>query len=47
MLRSKDHVYATSMKTKIEGMAANVIPGVAKGAMHEKQARPKPEKKAS
>lgn len=47
LLAGKDHVYAASMKTKIEGMVANVIPGVAKGAIHDKQARPKTEKKAS
>lgn len=36
----KDHVYAASLKTKIEGKLANAIPGAAKGAMHEKMARP-------
>lgn len=37
----KDHVYSASFKTKVEGMVANAIPGSAKGAMHEKMARPK------
>ena len=36
----KDHVYAASMKTKMEGALANVIPGSVKGAMHDKEARP-------
>jgi short-subunit dehydrogenase len=39
----KDHVYAASAKTKMEGMMANAIPGSVKGAMHEKMARPKVE----
>ena len=29
------------MKTKVEGMLANLTPGSVKGAMHEKVARPK------
>lgn len=37
----KDHVYAASLKTKIEGKLANAIPGAVKGAMHEKMAKPK------
>ncbi len=40
----KDHVYAASLKTKIEGMLANVTPGAVKGAMHEKMAAPLGEK---
>jgi short-subunit dehydrogenase len=40
----KDHVYAASLKTKIEGKLANAIPGDMKGAMHEKMARPLGEK---
>jgi uncharacterized protein len=36
----KDHVYAASMKTKMEGALANVIPGSMKAAKHEKMARP-------
>jgi uncharacterized protein len=40
LLAGKDHVYSASMKTKVEGMLANAIPGDAKGAMHEKMARP-------
>jgi short-subunit dehydrogenase len=41
LMAGKDHVYAASMKTKVEGMLANVTPGAVKGAMHEKMARPK------
>jgi short-subunit dehydrogenase len=40
LLAGKDHVYAASAKTKLEGMVANVIPGAAKAAMHEKMAKP-------
>jgi uncharacterized protein len=29
------------VKTKIEGMLANAVPGSIKGAMHEKTAKPK------
>ena len=36
----KDHVYAASFKTKMEGMLANFVPGSVKGAMHEKMAMP-------
>jgi short-subunit dehydrogenase len=40
LMDGKDHVYAASMKTKMEGMLANVTPGTVKGAMHEKMAKP-------
>lgn len=40
LLAGKDHVYAASSKTKLEGMMANVTPGAVKGAMHEKMAKP-------
>jgi hypothetical protein len=40
-MAGKDHVYAASARTKIEGMIANAIPGTVKGAMHEKMAKPK------
>jgi short-subunit dehydrogenase len=36
----KEHVYAASLKTKIEGKLANAIPGAVKGAMHENMAKP-------
>ena len=41
LLSGKDHVYAASAKTKVEGMLANVTPGSVKGALHEKMAKPK------
>jgi uncharacterized protein len=41
LFAGKDHVYAASTTTKLEGMLANVIPGALKGAMHEKMAKPK------
>jgi len=44
LMAGKDHVYAASVKTKMEGMLANVIPGAMKGAMHEKMAKPIGEK---
>jgi short-subunit dehydrogenase len=40
LFEGKDHVYAASLKTKIEGKLANAIPGATKAAMHEKMARP-------
>lgn len=45
LMAGKDHVYSASLKTKAEGMIANLIPGRAKAAMHDKMA--KPIKKAS
>jgi uncharacterized protein len=44
LFAGKDHVYAASAKTKLEGMLANAIPGAVKGAMHEKMAKPLKEK---
>jgi short-subunit dehydrogenase len=40
LLAGKDHVYAASLTTKLEGMLANLTPGALKGAMHEKMAKP-------
>ena len=48
LMEGADHIYAaSSMKTKIEGMLANAVPGAVKAAMHEKAARPQIERKAS
>jgi short-subunit dehydrogenase len=47
LMDGKDHVYSASMKTKMEGILANVVPGSVKAAMHEKMAMPQDEKKAS
>jgi short-subunit dehydrogenase len=41
LLKGEDHVYAASVKTKIEGTIANIVPGKMKGAMHEKMSKPK------
>jgi short-subunit dehydrogenase len=40
LLEGKDHVYAASLTTKVEGAIANFVPGAVKGAMHEKMAKP-------
>jgi short-subunit dehydrogenase len=45
LFAGKDHVYAASATTKLEGMLANIVPGAAKGAMHEKMAKPLEETK--
>jgi short-subunit dehydrogenase len=47
LLSGDDHVYAASMKTKLEGKLANLVPGALKGAMHEKMAKPKVEKETA
>lgn len=48
LMNGKDHIYAaSSLKTKLEGMVANAIPGAVKAAMHEKMTRPQRERKAS
>lgn len=44
LFEGKDHIYAASFKTKMEGMLANAVPGVLKGAVHEKLAKPLNEK---
>jgi short-subunit dehydrogenase len=44
LFEGKDHVYAASFKTKMEGMLANAVSGSIKGAMHEKMAKPLNEK---
>jgi hypothetical protein len=41
LLAGKNHVYSAPVKTKVEELLANVMPGSAKGAMDEKMARPK------
>jgi short-subunit dehydrogenase len=40
LMDGKDHVYAASGKTKLEGMLANFTPENVKAAMHEKMAKP-------
>lgn len=46
LFAGKDHIYAASFKTKMEGMVANLVPGAVKDAMHEKMAKPFDEEKA-
>jgi len=43
LFNGKDHVYSHSLTTKLEGAIANFVPGSVKGAMHEKQAKPRDE----
>jgi short-subunit dehydrogenase len=40
LIDGKDHVYAASLKTKIEGAVANFVPGELKGKMHDDMAKP-------
>jgi short-subunit dehydrogenase len=40
LMDGKEHVYAASLKTKVEGTMANLVPGDVKAAMHEKMAKP-------
>ena len=44
LMKGDKHVYAASLKTKLEGMMANVTPDAVKAAMHEKMAKPLGEK---
>jgi short-subunit dehydrogenase len=44
LMAGKDHVYAASFKTKLEGALANFVPGEVKGKMHDDMARPLAEK---
>lgn len=46
LMKGEKHVYAASLKTKLEGALANLIPDSVKAAVHEKIAKPKgPEEK--
>ena len=44
LMAGKDHVYAASLKTKLEGAFANLVPGELKGKMHDDMAKPLSEK---
>jgi short-subunit dehydrogenase len=44
LMKGEKHVYAASLKTKIEGAVANFVPDSVKAAMHEKMAAPVGEK---
>ncbi len=41
LMSGKDHVFASSMKTKVQGELSKFMPESVKAAMHEKQAEPK------
>jgi short-subunit dehydrogenase len=41
MMDGKDHIYASSMKTKTQGELGKFIPESTKAKMHEKQSKPK------
>ena len=40
LMKGEQHVYAASMKTKMQGAVADFVPDSAKAAMHENQAKP-------
>ena len=40
LMAGDKHVYAASLKTKIEGAVANFVPDAVKAAMHEKMTKP-------
>ena len=40
LMDGKEHVYAASFKTKLQGAVANFVPDAVKAAMHEKMAKP-------
>ena len=40
LMKEDKHVYAASLKTKVEGAVANFVPDAIKASMHEKMARP-------
>ena len=44
LMAGKDHVYAASFKTKLQGALANLVPGEFKGKMHDDMAKPLSEK---
>jgi short-subunit dehydrogenase len=40
LMKGEKHVYAASLKTKMQGAVANFVPDAVKAAMHEKSAKP-------
>lgn len=46
LMDGKDHVFAESMKTKVEGAMSKVVPDSVSAEMHRKQAEPKEKKTA-
>ena len=47
LMDGKDHVFAESMKTKLEGAMSKVVPTAISAEMHRKQAEPKDKEKKS
>ena len=45
LMKGEKHVYAASLKTKIEGATMGLMPDALKAAMHEKMAKPLEESK--
>jgi hypothetical protein len=45
-MNNEDHIYAASMKTKMEGELGRFIPDSVKAEQHRKQAEPKGKKTA-
>ena len=41
LMAGEDHVFASSMKTKVQGELGKFMPESVKAKMHEKQAEPK------
>ena len=46
LMDGKDHIFAESMKTKVEGAMSKVVPTSVSAEMHRKQAEPKEKKTA-
>ena len=44
LMKGEKHVYAASLKTKIEGAVANLVPDALKAKMHDDMAKPLSEK---
>lgn len=47
LMDGKDHVYAASLKTKLQGELGALVPDAVKARQHEKMAKPKKEKKTA
>ena len=43
-MKGEKHVYSASLKTKIEGAMANLVPDALKAKMHDDMAKPLSEK---
>ena len=47
LINNEDHIYASSMKTKVEGELGRFIPESVKAELHRKQAEPKDQEKSA